>query len=573
MENNPRSAEQIIKEIESGKFRDAYLVYNRKSTDEPDNQKNSIKYQKTENTKFAFHDNIPIAPLTLDGFSRDGIVSERHSGFKADTDLRFADGTVQYRIDRPKFYRLVQWLSKGYFKGVIFLCWDRASRNRGDDTILRKLMKSGVDMRFAYAQYDKTSAGELHMDIDGMFAEHHSRVTSEKVRITMRNKRAQGICTHKAPVGYLNEGSMEHKPLDPVRAPIVKQLFEKYATGDWSLADLARWATEQGFTMSPMRRRRTEEEILAEEEDDVRLEIERVSRPPTFNNINKILRNYSYTGRTLGENGQWVKCVSYEAIVSDELFREVQLQLKKQNRSAHYIEVLDHPLRSMVYCAICGRVYTPYVKKGITYYGARCCRECANPNKSINFAFITKKIGGLIQGLSFTEEELAELDARTGTDIAFLEAKRLGELEDADRKKKKIREDLAYLNANRLTLLKTGAYTPESIVAEEARLNAELASLEVEKQESDVAIREMVDEVKKLSELLKNVAVYYKIANPPEKDAITREIFSELTLSGEALDYQCKKGFEPLKNRFQPMSSPTGNRTPIYAVKGRRPNH
>ena len=36
----------INKEIQSGKYRDCYLLYNRKSTDEPDNQKNSITYQK-----------------------------------------------------------------------------------------------------------------------------------------------------------------------------------------------------------------------------------------------------------------------------------------------------------------------------------------------------------------------------------------------------------------------------------------------------------------------------------------------------------------------------------------------
>src|SRR5262249_22717720 len=153
---------------------------------------------------------------------------------------------------------------------VIFLCWDRASRNKGDDTVIRKLMRSGVDVRFALARYDRTSAGELHMDIDGMFAEHHSRVTREKVTLTIRNRRSEGLCTHRAPVGYLNLGSMDQKPQDPERAALIAKLFELYATGEWSLADLARWAIEQGFTMMPMRRRRTEEERLAEEEDELR---------------------------------------------------------------------------------------------------------------------------------------------------------------------------------------------------------------------------------------------------------------------------------------------------------------
>ena len=75
------------------------------------------------------------------------------------------------------------------------LSWDRISRNKGDDTIIRKLMRRGIDVRFAYATYDDTSAGALHMDIDGMFAQHHSRVTSEKVTMSTRNSRTKGICT------------------------------------------------------------------------------------------------------------------------------------------------------------------------------------------------------------------------------------------------------------------------------------------------------------------------------------------------------------------------------------------
>src|SRR6185312_1332606 len=154
----------IIKEIESGIWKNYYLVYNRKSTDEPENQKNSIAYQKSENTRFAFKQNLPIAKLNIEGFCTDGIISEKHSAFKEDTDMNFGDnGLVQYRIDRPKFYKLIQFLNHGYFKGVIILCWDRISRNKGDETVVRKLLKSGIDFKFVLATYDKTSSGALHM--------------------------------------------------------------------------------------------------------------------------------------------------------------------------------------------------------------------------------------------------------------------------------------------------------------------------------------------------------------------------------------------------------------------------
>lgn len=70
------------------------------------------------------------------------------------------------------------------------------------------------------------------------------------------------------------------------------------------------------------------------------------------------------------------------------------------------------------------------------YYGARCTKDCPNTNKHFNFTFITDKVGELVGRLSFTKAELEELDARTGTEIALLESKRLNKLDEADRKKK-----------------------------------------------------------------------------------------------------------------------------------------
>src|SRR5947209_1605150 len=92
--------EALLKDVVSGKYRDYYLIYNRKSTDDINNQKNSIKYQKQENTRFAHKEQLPIAPITIEGFIRDGIISERHSGFKEEAGLTFVNegNIVQYRI-------------------------------------------------------------------------------------------------------------------------------------------------------------------------------------------------------------------------------------------------------------------------------------------------------------------------------------------------------------------------------------------------------------------------------------------------------------------------------------------
>lgn len=551
--------QSLIKLLESGVYRNHFLIYNRKSTDEPNNQKNSIQYQKAENIRFAQRYHLPIATISIKGFSLDGVISEKHSGFKEDASLHFGrDGMVQYRIERPKFYRLVQFLNKGYFKGVIFLCWDRASRNKGDNTVIEKLMKQGVDFRFTLASYDKTSSGALHKDIDGMFAEHHSRVTSEKVSLTIHNQRSKGICTYKAPVGYLNQGNMEHKPFDPVRAPLIKQIFENYATGEYSLSALARWANTHGMTMPPVRRRRTDEEILAEEEDVEILQVERIERPVTYNNIHKILTNQFYTGRVLGINKEFVKSSSHTALISDELFQKVQLVLGRKNVSQHYTQKLNHLYRGILRCAMCGRIYTPYTKKGILYFGSRCAKECSNTKRNINITFLENHIGSLLQSLSFTEDELSRLDEGTATNIALLDHKRKKDIDLIIRQKTKIREDLTYLSSNRLALLRSGVYTPESLIAEELKLNNELGSLQVKEETSDVSMCEVVKDLRLLSELIKSLYFYYQNANSSEREEYVRKLFSELSFSENILRIKCKNGLQVLESRFYSLCDPTG---------------
>jgi len=545
----------IWKAVQTGKYREYYLIYNRKSTDEPDNQKNSIKYQKSENSRFAFREHLAVAPFTVSGFCAEGIISEKHSGFKEDFNMDFNNnGSVKYNINRPKFYRLLTLLNKGLVKGVIVLCWDRLSRNKGDDTIVRKLMRKGADVRFALARYDKTSSGALHMDIDGMFAEHHSRVTSEKVTLNIKNQREKGICTYRAPVGYLNEGTMENKPFDPERAPVIKRMFELYAEGGYSLADLARWANTNGFTMTPMRRRRTEDEMLAEETDEETLQIEKIARSVKYTTVHKILTNPFYTGKILDSEGRYVvQSMSHKPLISEKLFNQVQAVLNKKKVSMHYTKNLEYPYRGLARCASCERVYTPYSKKGITYYGVNCKDDCPNQNKNFNVSFLESKVGELIESFHLSDDELVEIDARAHTDLALFEEKQYNKLDEMERKKRKIREDLAYLQGNKLTLLRTGAYSPESYYTEERKLEYELTTLKDEEDTSDTTIKAVIKEVRKLSELLKTLYPYYEKAISVEKEEITRKLFSELSFDGDMLKFKGKNGFQALENRFVPV--------------------
>ncbi len=547
---------KTLRKIQTGGFRDSYLIYNRKSTDEPNNQKNSLKYQREENLRFANKTDLRVAPLSIEGFCTDGIIAERHSGFKEDNTVAVnKKGMVQYSISRPKFKQLIEVLSKGHVKGIICLSWDRLSRNKADDTIIRKLMRGGIDVRFAYAQYDNTSAGALHMDIDGMFAAHHSRVTSEKVRITQFNLREQGICTHKAPIGYLNVGKSNDKPIDPERGPIIQKMFKLYSQGNIGISELTDWANEQGLTTPPMRKRRTRQQMLDEDDEVVRAP--KVSFAVGRGTVQRILTNPFYIGQMPGNHGIYVKSKSHKPLVSEKLFYKVQDLLGRKRPNINYAQKADMPFRKMIRCSDCERTFTPYNTKGILYLSIHCAPTCANTVKNHKVADVEKRIGNILAGFVLTDEEYAELDAWASIEYTAFEEKSRRHKEQNDRKQRKVREDLAYLQDNKLTLLKNGVYDASSLVAEEGKLKSRLLELQEDDQENEAREQEAAKDLLKLSELLKRAYFCYISANSVQKARFAEILFSELSLSENTLNYKAQKGFQVFENRLDSLGGAT----------------
>lgn len=544
--------DKVIKEIESGKYSDCYIIYNRKSTDEPNSQQNSLSYQRNENVRFAKKDKLKIADITISRLFTNGIITEKHSSFKEDELMVFdSNGSVQFNIERPKFYKMVEFLNKKLFKGVIFLSWDRASRNPTDSNILKKLKKNGIDLRFSFAKYEDTSSGALHMDIDGMFSEHHSRVTSEKVSLALKKNREAGKCSYTAPVGYLNEGNVDHKPFDPVRAPFVKRFFELADEG-WSLADIAKWANEHSFTMPPRRKKRSRAEIEIDEDEENPLDTrEKVGHKVLYTTIQPILRNRFYIGYIKGENKEWIVSNSHEPLIGEELFNRVQDKLQKKNKSKHYDLPLDFAFRNIFVCQNCPRAYNPYPKKGILYCALKCRVGCKNTKKNFNVKkFLLEKVKPLIQKLSFTEQELYTFENKLESDIAIFEKNRIKALQDKDKKKYKLREDLSYLRENKISLLRANTFTHESMTQEENRLESEISSLITEEQVSEEAMRDTMKDITTISELLKDVNLYWDFADLYEKEEIVKTIFSELSIFDNDLKYKLNLGLKPFESRF-----------------------
>ena len=542
-----------------------YLIYTRKSTDDANNQKNSIDFQIGACLRFAQERGLPLAQDAVEGFYEAGIIREKHSAYKTSGLLVEEDGSVQYKIERPKFQRLITSLVKKEYLGVICLCWDRISRNEHDGIIIKNLIAEGVAVHFVQATYEQTSSGALHMDIDGMFAGHYSRVVSEKVRHAKEKLSQEGKCTYPSPIGYLDAGSAK-KEFDPERAPLVRRLFELYATGEWGLVQLAKWANENGLTSKPVRRDRTEAEILAGIENTT----EKVSTPLTHKSVEYILRNPFYIGK-IRHRKQYIDGI-HPILIDSATFYRVQDILKSKNKSVYYVDKRFFIYRGLIHCT-CGRVYTPYEKKSRTYYNAKCLKHCQSSDRNLTERAIDAAIEELLGQIHFTDTELAEIESRAKVGLKRISTKRNKELEDLHSQRKRILGDFDYLKANKITLLRHNTMSPKEFTEEHGRLEAELAEVDAKVQAYSQSESEMLKYVITFSELVKMAKEYYKHALDSEKREIAKQVFSELVFfEGKLHHFEAKDGFQALFARHQAKEKhpayaecfsggPDGNRT------------
>lgn len=443
-------------------------------------------------------------------------------------------------------------LLKGECEGVICLCWDRISRNEQDGVLIKQLMDKGVDFQFVQVTYDKTSSGALHRDIDGMFANHYSRVISEKVKNTFSKFRADGKCIGPAATGYFDKGS-SNKPIDPVRGPIVARIFELYSTGEWSFSQLAKWANKEGLTTKPSRAKRTKEEILSGEENTK----PQVSRPCTAKTIENILKNPFYIGKHRTKDNKHVWDCKHPALIDQSLFQKVQEVLVSRNVSVHYVDKEFFTYRGLIRCQ-CRRSYSPYEQKGITYYRSRCKDGCGNKQVNLTEGDIHKQIASFLSRIHFSEAEIAEIESGAKSGIDKIAAKRESELADLERERKRIYGDLDYLMKNKITLLRNGVSTPEEYAKDVARLEGELTNVRERMNVYQEAAHDMLQYILTFSELVKMASQYYEHALDTEKRELVTQVFSELVFYGGQYQFSPKDGFLALFSRHEQIKKTDG---------------
>jgi DNA invertase Pin-like site-specific DNA recombinase len=98
------------------------------------------------------------------------------------------------------------------------------------------LQSLGISLCSATEPIDDTSTGKLMEGVLAAFAQFDNDVRSDRTRAGMKAALELGRWVFLAPIGYLNAPRSMGKSLvhHPERAPLVRRVFEYYATGQYT---------------------------------------------------------------------------------------------------------------------------------------------------------------------------------------------------------------------------------------------------------------------------------------------------------------------------------------------------
>ena len=298
------------------------------------------------------------------------------------------DGVSGTTFQRPEVQRLLDDAKTGVINTIIVKDLSRFGRNYIEVGQYVDYVFPAFGIRFIAIQdnvdtENRDSGAMEMMPIMNVFNEWHAANTSKKIRAVRRSNAKEGIYTaKKASYGYKMGTDKKRAPvIDEETAPIVKRIFEMYASG-----------------MSP----RKISEIL---------NLEGIPSPATYAytqsgqkpkpnvvglwtavTIREMLNKIIYIGhmpqlrwtslsyknhkRFRKDESEWtVVYNSHEPIISQELWDKVQERKKSVAQGRKTKVGYTHPLSGFLFCADCGnkmKLCTSVSRKGTRLYHFDC---------------------------------------------------------------------------------------------------------------------------------------------------------------------------------------------------------
>jgi len=271
---------------------------------------------------------------------------------------------------RPDFKRMLDFLKdkNGEIDGIVCTEVSRLARNFADGGMILWYLQNGT-IKHIYTPskvFTNSSSDQMMVAIELAMSKKSSDDTGYRTKEGMKTKAL--IIKHPARpaiLGYYTEGQTGRKLwiIDPNTGPKVRQVFEQFATGQYTLQEIADYAYNIGL------RSNTKNSTNG-----------KLSKNTWHNR----LRDAQYTG--VFQHGDDRIVGEYEPLISPELFYAVQNVLSGNShpKEAH----LDYAYSGIVKCGLCGRMLSGTTQKGITYYR---CDKRQEPCKSMQIEYVTEK--------------------------------------------------------------------------------------------------------------------------------------------------------------------------------------
>ncbi len=245
-------------------------------------------------------------------------------------------GLSGFKANRDGITRIKDLIEQKKIVAIVALSSDRLFRNVREHIALRDLIFA-KNIRIIYTHQASPENNAASIMQDTMLAsvnQYYRDQISDKVKVTLYAKAEEGYFPSVPSPGYINADNPDPNVSrlgrkiiipDPIAAPLITELFRLYATGTYSVYDLADQMSERGlrshkgFKLSPSR-------------------------------VYDLLRNRIYIGevhwgKVENKNGK------HEPLIDEATFEEVQHVLDTHNRKACRRRKYEWLLSGFVYCA------------------------------------------------------------------------------------------------------------------------------------------------------------------------------------------------------------------------------
>ncbi len=504
-----------------------YVLYARKSTDDPKRQVRSIPDQIDECNQLA-----------------------QRLGLNVVDTLREEKSAKRPNI-RPVFTKVVTDIKAGKYDAILAWNPDRLARNMLEAGMLIDLADSKIikDFKFVTHIYSPDANGKMLLGMAFVLSKQYSDKLSQDVTRGVRKKFEEG----KSPIhkhGYIRDDHGIYRP-DEVndRFALIQSAWYMRAEGK-SLEEINEYVNQKGYY------RLTEST--------------KQKQYMTFQKLSTIFKDSFYYG-ALVQAGQTVflpDIYDFEPMVDRDTYDKVQSLIL--DRYIPYKSKLGtfYPLKQMVKCDYCqsNMVVAPSSGHLERYLYYRCDNALCVRNSAENRAkskkdptYIKASVRSLVlfefiyellkDGLNLTEKEyidykeslkkLGDNDReKIRSEIEQYEAQRRNHIKEAKRiglaLGKLTENKTAYqINADELAKQKTKQSQVEATIAE---LRAKLT----DEEEDELSLEEFLN-------LSKNAATTVKAGDAIAKDLICRLLFLNFSLGNEKVaSYQLKEPFDTL---------------------------